>query len=72
MRQPVETTWLNRGLSMKNLIIRTLTGLGFVAVTVACIMWNKYSFAVLMTGLMVYFAQLHDEYPENIEVLEED
>lgn len=37
---------------MKNLIIRTLTGLGFVAVTVACIMWNKYSFAVLMTGLM--------------------
>ena len=26
----------------------------------------------LMTGLMVYFAQLHDEYPENIEVLEED
>ena len=25
----------------------------------------------LMTGLMVYFAQLHDEYPENIEVLEE-
>jgi uncharacterized protein YsxB (DUF464 family) len=26
----------------------------------------------LLTGLMVYFAQLHDEYPENIEVLEED
>ena len=26
----------------------------------------------LMAGLMVYFAQLHDEYPENIEVLEED
>lgn len=52
MRQLAETTWLNRGLSMKNLIIRTLTGLGFVAVTVACIMWNKYSFAVLMTGLM--------------------
>ena len=26
----------------------------------------------LMTGLIVYFAQLHDEYPENIEVLEED
>ena len=24
----------------------------------------------LMTGLMVYFVQLHDEYPENIEVLE--
>ena len=26
----------------------------------------------LLTGLMVYFAELHDEYPENIEVLEED
>ena len=26
----------------------------------------------LLTGLMVYFAQLHDEYPEYIEVLEED
>ena len=24
----------------------------------------------LMTGLMVYLAQLHDEYPEHIEVLE--
>lgn len=24
----------------------------------------------LLTGLMVYFAQLRDEYPENIEVLE--
>ena len=26
----------------------------------------------LMTGLMVYFAELHDEYPDNIEVLEEE
>ena len=26
----------------------------------------------LMTGLMVYLAQLHDEYPDNIEVLDED
>ena len=26
----------------------------------------------LMAGLMVYLAQLHDEYPENIEVLEEE
>ena len=26
----------------------------------------------VLTGLMVYLAQLHDEYPENIEVLEED
>ena len=25
----------------------------------------------LLTGLMVYLAQLHDEYPENIEVMEE-
>ena len=37
---------------MKNLIIRTLTGIGFVAVVIACILWNKYSFAVLMVGLM--------------------
>ncbi len=26
----------------------------------------------LMTGLMVYFAQLHDEFPDNIEVMEEE
>ena len=26
----------------------------------------------LLTGLMVYFAELHEEYPEFIEVLEED
>ena len=26
----------------------------------------------LLTGLMVYFAELHGEYPENIEVLEEE
>ena len=26
----------------------------------------------LLTGLMVYFAELHDEYPENIDVLEEE
>ena len=24
----------------------------------------------LLTGLMVYLAQLHDEYPDNIEVME--
>ena len=26
----------------------------------------------LLTGLMLYFTELHDAYPENIEVLEED
>ena len=26
----------------------------------------------LLAGLMVYFAQLHDEYPDNIEALEDD
>ena len=26
----------------------------------------------LLTGLMLYFAMLHDEYPDNIEVLEAD
>ena len=37
---------------MKNLIIRTLTGAGFVAVTAVCILLNKYTFGVLMTCLM--------------------
>ena len=26
----------------------------------------------LLAGMRVYFAQLHDEYPENIEVLEDE
>lgn len=26
----------------------------------------------LLAGLMVYFSALHDEYPDNIEVLEDD
>ena len=26
----------------------------------------------LLTGLMVYFTELHDEFPDNIEVLEEE
>ena len=26
----------------------------------------------LLTGLMVYLTQLHDEYPDNVEVLEDD
>ena len=26
----------------------------------------------LLTGLMLYFTELHDEYPDNIEVLEEE
>ena len=26
----------------------------------------------LLTGLMLYFTMLHDEYPDNIEVLEEE
>ena len=37
---------------MKNLLIRTLTGIGFVAVVVCCLLWNKYSFGALMVGLM--------------------
>ena len=32
----------------------------------------EYTCQSLMTGLMVYFTELHDEYPENIEVLEEE
>lgn len=37
---------------MKNLVIRTLVGAGFVAVVVVCLLLNKYSFGVLMVGLM--------------------
>ena len=32
----------------------------------------EYACQSLLTGLMVYFTQLHDEYPDNIEVLEEE
>ena len=32
----------------------------------------EYTCQSLLTGLMVYFTELHDEYPENIEVLEEE
>ena len=32
----------------------------------------EYACQSLLTGLMVYLAELHDEYPENIEVLEEE
>ncbi len=31
---------------------------------------NEATCQNLLTGLMVYFAELHDEYPENIEVME--
>ena len=37
---------------MKNLIVRTLTGAGFVAVVVLCLLLNKYCFGILMVGLM--------------------
>ncbi len=31
----------------------------------------EYACQALLTGLMVYLTALHDEYPENIEVLED-
>ena len=37
---------------MKNLILRTLTGIGFVAVVVVALLLNRYCFGVLMIGLM--------------------
>ncbi len=37
---------------MKNLVLRTLTGVGFVAVVVICLLLNRYFFGVLMVGLM--------------------
>ena len=33
---------------------------------------NESTCQTLLTALMVYLAQLHEEYPENIIVLEED
>ena len=33
---------------------------------------SEHTSQTLMTGLMVYFTQLHDEFPDNIEVMEED
>ena len=33
---------------------------------------NESTCQTLLTGMMVYFAQLHDEYPEHIEVLEDE
>ena len=32
----------------------------------------EYACQSLLTGLMVYLTELHDEYPDNIEVLEDD
>ena len=31
---------------------------------------DEHAVQGLLSGLMLYFAQLHDEYPDNIEVLE--
>jgi len=33
---------------------------------------NESTCQTLLTALMVYFAQLHEEYPENIIVMEEE
>ncbi len=42
---------------MKNLIIRTISGICFLAVVVGCLLWCKFSFAALMlwiTGMMMF------------------
>jgi uncharacterized protein YsxB (DUF464 family) len=31
---------------------------------------DEYACQTLLSGLLVYFAQLHEEYPSNLEVLE--
>ena len=33
---------------------------------------NESTCQALLTGLMLYFTELHDEFPDNIEVLEEE
>lgn len=53
---------------MKNLILRTLTGIGFVAVVVVAQLLNRYCFGVLMIGLMAvmmiefFRMTMHGEY----------
>ncbi len=47
---------------MKNLILRSVSGIVFMAIMVVCIMWCKYSYAVLMLlilgGTMIEFLRL--------------
>ncbi|MCD8313668.1 MAG: phosphatidate cytidylyltransferase [Bacteroidales bacterium] len=38
---------------MKNLILRTLTGIAFLVIMIGGILWCKYSYAVLMLAIMV-------------------
>ena len=42
---------------MKNVVVRTLSGVGFVAVVIGALLWNRFSFAALIlpiTGMMMY------------------
>ena len=42
---------------MKNLIVRTLSGIGFLAIMIGALLWCRFSFAVLMLwimGMMMY------------------
>ena len=37
---------------MKNLIIRTLSGIGFLAIMIGALLWCRFSFAALMLWIM--------------------
>ena len=42
---------------MKNLVVRTLSGIGFLAIMIGALLWCRFSFAALMlwiTGLMMF------------------
>ena len=42
---------------MKNLIVRTLSGIGFLAIMIGALLWCRFSFAALMlwiTGMMMF------------------
>lgn len=42
---------------MKNVVVRTISGIGFIAVVLGCLLWCKFSFAALMlwiTAAMMY------------------
>ena len=42
---------------MKNLVVRTLSGIGFLAIMIGALLWCRFSFAALMlwiTGMMMF------------------
>ena len=45
---------------MKNVVVRTISGVGFVLVILACLLINRYLFAALIIFMMV--SMMHEFY----------